>query len=119
MPDLVRITVDRSDDIQVVAIRGEIDMASVGDVQGSLLAALDNRLVALVLDLTATTYLDSAAVGLMFELAERLRRHGQSLRLVVPESSLVRKTLLLTGLDRAVSLDPTVEAALGELRAAH
>jgi anti-sigma B factor antagonist len=116
MADLVRITVERRDGAQVAAITGEVDVASVGDVKHALLRALDNQSLGLVLDLTAARYLDSAAVGLLFELAERLRRHGQQLRLVVPDDALMRKTLLLTGVDRVAAVDADLDVALGAFK---
>ena len=116
MADLVRITVDERDGAQVAAIAGEVDMASIGDVRGALHRAVDERALGLVLDLTSATYLDSAAVAMLFELAERLQRHGQPLRLAVPRDALMRKTLLLTGIERVAPVDDDVDAALAAVR---
>jgi anti-sigma B factor antagonist len=112
MPDLVRIRIESYGRVQVAAVAGEVDVASVGDVRAELLRGIDNRSLGLALDLTGASYLDSAAVGMLFELAGRLRSHGQQLRLVVPEDALMRKTLLLTGVDRAAPLDADRDAAL-------
>lgn len=116
MADLVRISVEPQRGVPVAAIDGELDIASVGDVKGTLLRAVDESAPGLVLDLTHARYLDSAAVGVLFELAETLRRRGQTLRLVLPDEALMRKTLLLTGVDRVAEIDSELGAALEALQ---
>jgi len=116
MADLVRISVEPQRGVTVAAIDGELDIASVGDVKETLMRAVDGGAPGLVLDLTRVRYLDSAAVGVLFELAERLRGSGQTLRLVLPDGALMRKTLLLTGVDRVAAIDSEVGAALNALQ---
>jgi len=117
MADLVRIAVDEREGAQVAAIAGEVDLASIGDVRGALQRAIDERALGLVLDLASVTYLDSAAVAMLFELAEGLRQDGRELRLAVPQEALTRKTLLLTGIERVAPVDADVDAAVAALRA--
>ena len=63
-------------------------------------------------DLSETAYLDSAGVRLLFDLAVRLHAHGQQLRLVVSDATIVRRVLILTQLDQTVPFDASVESAL-------
>jgi anti-anti-sigma factor len=63
-------------------------------------------------DLTATTYLDSAGLALLFGLATALRQHQQELRLVVADGSPIVRMLRLTGLADTIPMHPTLEAAL-------
>jgi anti-sigma B factor antagonist len=115
MADLVRITLSERNGAQIAAIAGEVDMASLGDVRSALQRAVDASAHGFVLDLTAATYLDSAAVAMLFEFADGLRRRGQQLRLVVPDDALMRKTLLLTGVDRIAPVHADVDVALAAL----
>src|SRR6185295_15227607 len=66
----------------------------------------------LVVDLTGTTYLDSTAVRLLFDLAVRLQARRRRLRLVVSDATIVRRVLVLTKLDQSVPFDTTVEDAV-------
>jgi len=115
MADLVRITLNECKGTQIAAIAGGVDMASLGDVRSALQRAVDASGHGFVLDLTAATYLDSAAVAMLFELADGLRQRRQQLRLVVPDEALMRKTLVLTGVDRVAPVHSDVDAALAAL----
>lgn len=115
MSTLARVTLSRRADVSVAALEGEVDMSNVDDVRERILAGLPNTALGLVLDLCATTYLDSSGVRLIFELAERLRGRQQQLRLAVPERSLPRRTLSLTGVEQAVPMHETVEEAIEPL----
>jgi anti-sigma B factor antagonist len=65
-----------------------------------------------VVDLTETSYLDSAGIRLIFGLAERLSRRGQELRLVVPDGAPIERVLVLTNVGEVASFDRTVSEAL-------
>jgi anti-anti-sigma factor len=89
------LRVTHEDDIVIAALDGEIDMANARNVFGEITLALDNRARGLVLDLSATRYLDSAGLQAMLELAGRTRRRGQELRVVAPLDSAPRRVLEL------------------------
>ena len=80
---------DRS--VPVCELRGELDASNVDSVHAALLDQVPNDVPGLVLDLTNTTYLDSAAVRILFDLARRLQTWRQQLRLVVPPDGVVRR----------------------------
>ena len=98
----------------VVRVSGEIDASNARWLEDRLRAPLTNQLDGLVVDLTATTYLDSAGIALLFDLATELRQHQQQLRLVVAEESPIARMVRLTGLADAVPTHPALEAALAE-----
>jgi anti-anti-sigma factor len=117
MRQLARIVAEPQDDDVVVArIEGEIDMSNAATVTGRLRELLTNRSVALVVDLGATTYLDSSGIGLLFGLGDELTRRQQRLLIVVPASSQLVRTIQITGLDRAVPMHETVAEALERVR---
>jgi anti-anti-sigma factor len=97
--------------ITIGQLAGEIDLSNVEDVQLQLLDGVPNDALGLVLDVSRVTYLDSAALRLLFDLSERLRWRGQWLRLVAPAESPLRRLLAITKLDTLVPVVETVEAA--------
>lgn len=103
-------------EVVVAQVAGEIDLASAGDVADQLAGAVSNRALGLVVDLSETTYLDSSGISLLFDLAERLRRRQQRLRLVVPEGAPLRRVLRIVDAGGAVPVLATVEAAADQVR---
>ena len=87
---------------------GEVDLSNAQSVRERLLSAVPNTATALVLDLSATEYMDSSGIRLIFELAERLRSRGQRLEIVVPGDSFVKRVLVLTEVQRVVPISATV-----------
>lgn len=112
MSPLARLRDEVRGDLSIAAVEGEIDASNAGELGESLRALLSNESSVLVIDLTATTYLDSAGLNLLFALDGELRGRQQELRLVVPAGSPLTRTLAITGLDRAVKTAATREAAL-------
>jgi anti-anti-sigma factor len=110
---LARVVEEQRDDVSIAAIEGEIDASNVHEVGERLRALLTNHSTALVVDLTGTTYLDSAGINLLFELAGELSDRQQRLRLVVPASTPVLRMLAIAGLTATVPTHETRAAALG------
>ena len=118
MSALADLAVEQRDDVVIARIDGEIDRSNARDLAEALVHAVPNVSLALVLDLSATTYVDSSGVHLLFDLGSRLRRRQQQLRAVVPEGAHIHRLLSVVALDRTVPLHPTVEAAVEESRRA-
>jgi anti-anti-sigma factor len=106
------------DDVIVARITGEIDLSNASEVGEKLSGAVPNTAFGMVIDLTATSYLDSSGVHLLFELGERLQRRQQQLRVVVPEGGPIRRVLRIVELDEAVPVMASVEDAVAQIRAA-
>jgi anti-sigma B factor antagonist/stage II sporulation protein AA (anti-sigma F factor antagonist) len=109
---LARLSFETSGDVLVGRVEGEIESANADELRGALAGKLTNTGSGLVLDLSQTSYLDSAGIELLFDLARRLRTHRQRLGLVVPDDAPMRRVLDLCDIEQAASVDPTVEAAL-------
>jgi anti-sigma B factor antagonist/stage II sporulation protein AA (anti-sigma F factor antagonist) len=105
-------------EVPVAYIEGEVDISNADLFAALLHAAVGNAALGMVLDLSGTTYLDSAGIRLLFELARRLTRRQQQLRLVVPPTSPVLRVLLLTAVEVVAGIDGSVEDAAGRIRAA-
>ncbi len=109
---LAQVTLDPRGPVLVAHLAGEVDLSNVEDIRVALVDAVSHDMEYLILDLTATEYLDSTGVRLLFELAERLQGRRQELRLVVDDETLVQRVIMLTQLDQRVPLDVTVDQAI-------
>ena len=112
MSTSAEIAVERTGAHVIARLSGEIDMTNATYIGDELLSAVPNDALALVIDLGATRYLDSAAIELLFELSRRLTRRRQRLRLALPETSPLRRVLLLTDIESAAPMHDSVAEAL-------
>jgi anti-anti-sigma factor len=108
------IVLDRRDASVVARLSGEVDMSNASYVRDQLLASMPNDALALVLDISACRYLDSAAIEVLFEVSRRLGRRRQELRLVMPGESPLRRVMELTEVHTAAPLYDSLEEALTE-----
>jgi len=111
---LAHVAEERHGSLAAARVEGEIDASNVDGLEGKLRASLTNDCDGLAVDLSGTTYLDSAGIALLFTLASDLRRHQQQLRLVVVSSSPIARMVSLARLDAAVPTHPTLAAAVAE-----
>jgi anti-anti-sigma factor len=116
MSELSRLELS-GDEVIVARIIGEVDLSNAAELGAELATGVQNSALGLVIDLTATSYLDSSGIHLVFDLAERLRRRQQQLRVVVPLGAPVRRVLRIVEMDSAVPVVPTVEEAVAQIRA--
>jgi anti-sigma B factor antagonist len=111
---LADIEMERHGGTVVARLSGEVDMTNAAFVREELLDAVPNDVLALVVDLEACRYLDSAAIEVVFDISRRLQRRRQDLRLVVPDSSPLGRVLVLTDVNSVAPIHSTLEAALGQ-----
>ncbi|MDQ3934028.1 MAG: STAS domain-containing protein [Actinomycetota bacterium] len=104
-----QITLD--DQVVVAALPEEIDLANARGIGSIVAAAVPNDAVAVVLDLSGTSYLDSSGVHLIFDLADRLLARQQRLVLAVPETSHVRRVLELVDVGVVAPMEADLVAA--------
>jgi anti-sigma B factor antagonist len=117
MNTLATVEIQRHGDISLAQVRGEIDTSNVREIAAVLEAEGPRAGAGLVVDLSSVTYLNSATVKLLFELAEALRGRQQQLRLVMNETAPMRGLLLMLGFDRVVPVHTRLEDALAEMQA--
>ena len=115
MSTLARLEDEWHDEIPVARVQGEVDASNVKEIGDRLRALLSTRSVAMIVDLSATTNLDSAGINHLFALAQEMRSRQQRLALVVADPSPIARMVGLTGLDRAMPVHPTLPDALGDL----
>jgi anti-anti-sigma factor len=115
MAELANVIVERHEDAQVVRLTGEVDISNAGRLEDDISQVVPNDVSGLVLDLTDTEYLDSAGIRMLFELAQRLAGRRQALELVVPDDSLIRHSLVVTEVQQAMAIHPSLPDALDAL----
>jgi stage II sporulation protein AA (anti-sigma F factor antagonist) len=84
----------------VVSLDGEIDLSNAAAVDAEIKDALDGR-SPVVIDLTGTTYIDSAGLRLLFALARSIEG---GLNIVIPERSPIRRVVSMVGLGKVATL---------------
>jgi len=117
MDELARIEIDPTPRGVVARISGEIDISNVGLVKRKLTDAVTSASPGLVVDVSATTYLDSSGVYLLFELARALEGRQQQMCVVAPPTTPSTRVLLITGFDHIVPVTRTVEEAIEKVGA--
>ena len=108
------IVLDRRGGHVVARLSGEVDMSNAAYVREQLVASIPNDALALVLDISGTRYLDSAAIEVLFDISRRLARRRQELRLVMPPTSPLRRVIELTEVHTAAPVYESLEDALTE-----
>jgi anti-anti-sigma factor len=112
MSALAEVHEDWRGDTPIGRVDGEIDASNAIMVGIRLRALVANHAYGLVVDLTATTYIDSAGINMLFVLGDELRARQQQLRLVVGPTTPIARMLAVTGLDRTYPAHATIDDAL-------
>lgn len=105
-------TVLWSDQVAVAKLPPEIDISIADAVCDELLAVMNQGPVALVADMSKTTFCDSAGVRALVRTFRRATESSTKMRLVVGTLA-VERVLQITGVDRLIETYPNVAAALG------
>ena len=114
MTSQAEIAVVRQGGIVVAHVTGDVDMTNAAYLRDELLSSIPNDALALAIDLGRCRYLDSAAIEVLFDLARRLGRRRQALRLVVPAGSPLTRVLELTEVGSAAPIFETLDQALAQ-----
>ena len=101
-------------DVPGARVRGEVDMATAGALQGALEDALAASVGAFVLDLTDTEFLDSSGVAVLLRTRALLGRTDRALVIVCPDGP-VRRILEACGLADVFTIFATPEAVAAAL----
>lgn len=95
----------------IVAFPGHVDVSNVGQLRDRLLSVINRGAAVLIVDMTDTVSCDHSAVDAIARACQRAAISGTQLRLVVTAPA-IRRVLSIEGLDRLVSIYPSLEAAI-------
>jgi anti-sigma B factor antagonist len=102
------------DDVGLVVLSGEVDIAMAPRFKEDLVALVEEGVKNVIVDLLAVTFIDSTALGVLIGGIRRLHPGGGRLVLVA-DGRPVMRALTLTGLDRVFTICSTREQAVAAL----
>jgi anti-anti-sigma factor len=98
--------------VPVVTAPAEIDVTTAEQLRAALLEATGGTHPVVVLDMSGTSFCDSAALHVILRAAARAEDEGRDLRLVIGADGAVPRILALTGTDRRIPCFTSLEQAL-------
>ncbi len=96
----------------VVSLPGEVSHYNATRVHEELMAALEPGVTMVILDLTLTTFFDSAGLGKIAVARRLASAYRIDLRVVVPPSNPLAGFFASSGFDRVLPVYPTLREAL-------
>ena len=112
MDDALQVHLDQYEDVPVVRLIGEVDLATAPGLRDTL-AEVPAGSAIVVVDLSEVTFLDSSGLSVLVSAWKRLSEaEGDgSLRLVVNRPA-IQRVLDVTGLAHVFGVFPTLEEAI-------
>ena len=105
---------DSGRQIQLVRLRGELDLATADAVATQGYAAADGQAWVLLLDLAGVSFCDARGLSALVRIATRADTTGCRFGLIAPRPQLM-KVLQITGLDQRLPVFASVNDALAHL----
>ncbi|HYZ13427.1 MAG TPA: STAS domain-containing protein [Actinomycetota bacterium] len=105
------MTLEGDGEVLTARITGEIDLSNASELEETIVDAVQNTALGMVVDLSGVEYLDSAGVRMLVHLVERFRWRQQVMRAAAPDGSRVRGVLSMAGADGVIPVDATVTDA--------
>lgn len=110
----LQIIVHRAFDIAIIAIDGEVDLATAAQVTASIEDVLaESTPAALIVDLTGVSFLASIGMTVLVKASDRVGGLGRFA--VVADGPTTRRPLVLTGLDQTLAIYADVDSAVAAL----
>jgi anti-sigma B factor antagonist len=107
MADIATVT---TAPLTVVTLPAEIDMATAHAIGEQVAAALAPGVQAVIADMTATTFCDSAGINMLIRAKKRATAHGAELRLLLSCPNVLR-VLKIQGVDAVLPVYHSLEEA--------
>jgi anti-anti-sigma factor len=114
--DSARVELIRNGRVVVARMPVEVEITQAPMLRGQLMQAVENRDLGLVIDLTATKYLDSSGVNMLFELGEVLASRQLRMAVVMPQGGLVERVVSIVDLGSAMPIHRDTDSAVDEIR---
>jgi anti-anti-sigma factor len=107
----------REDGIRALAVRGELDMNTVPELEAEIDRALAGEGVAVMLDLSDCEFIDSTGIALIVRTWQRVGGGESEGRFVLCcDNRQVRRLLEITGVETSIPMHEQRDAALAELQ---
>jgi anti-sigma B factor antagonist len=103
-----------ADDAYVISLAGEVDLYTAPEFKQQLLEVIAQGGKQVIVDFSATTFIDSTTLGVLVGGVKRLRPNDGQLSLVCSDRNIT-KIFEITGLDRVFAIYETREEAVSTL----
>ena len=107
----LRLDVSQRDGWTVLAVFGEIDVASAPRLREQLITLVNDQKHRIVVDLGGVDFIDSTGLGVLIGARKRVRAHDGDVVLVCTEPRIV-KVFEITGLDQLFAIRASVDEAV-------
>jgi anti-anti-sigma factor len=97
--------------LAIVRLPAEIESDTAELVRDTLLAVLNQGITSLVIDMTQTSFCGVGGAGAIARAHQRTLASGAAILVAAP-APIVRRVLVIAGIDRLVPIFPTLAAAL-------
>ena len=98
-------------EVGIVILEGEIDIYSAPEFKEVLVNGIEGGAKRVIVDLSAVTFIDSTALGVLVSGAKRVRPRNGNLDIVCTDENIIR-IFEITGLDRIFGIFPSRGEAL-------
>lgn len=109
---MIALRVEHFNRVPVARAPVDIDASNAATVRDELITCMRHESFHLVVDLTASRYLDSAGIDMLFRLNESLAQRRATLHLVIPPDSDLRRLADIVGLADAIAVYGDVTEAV-------
>jgi anti-sigma B factor antagonist len=113
VPD-IRYVCKMIDGVHVITAPAEIDVTTADELGTALVGAAAGGHAVVVVDMTGTSFCDSAGLSVLAGAHRKALDEGGELRLVMPAGGSVVRILTLTGVGRFIPSFGSLEEALAE-----
>jgi len=108
--DPITSSVAHRDGVAVVSIGGEIDLSTAPAFEAAIAGALDDDPPVLVIELSDVSFLASVGLRILAATHEKVSKSAEVA--IVANNPATNRPMELTGLDKVISLYPTLDDAL-------
>jgi anti-sigma B factor antagonist len=102
--------------VRVIAVAGELDIATAPDLCARLDATRSTRRPRLLVDLTDVGFCDSTGLRALLGAASEVRAHGGRFAIVCPSTGEVARLLEIVGAGEWMAIHADPESGLAALR---
>jgi len=106
------VRLSRDGRVAMVGLVGEIDLSNVAELRCGVFGFIENGDTIVIVDLGDVAFMDSAGLGMLFELADVLDERRQHLLLVSPPGTQPRRIVDIVGLDSRSEVFDSVNQAI-------
>ena len=105
----VDVTIETLAQHTIVHVNGEVDLANAPELDLVLAETVATKPVAIVVDLSTVTFMDSTGLGVLVRTFKRCQESGIRLDLIVTNERVL-KVLAITGLDTVLPIHSSIES---------